>query len=119
MPLPTQAQVNTAGRYAGTVIGTAFAIFGLEAKGISLDQVRAAIGALGTVVNDGVVLIGILAPLYASIKGVISSSSTGQAFAIGANKKTQVNATANGTVIVTMTDPDMAIATLEGNRKAS
>jgi hypothetical protein len=119
MPLPTQAQVNTAGRYAGTVIGTAFAIFGLEAKGISLDQVRAAIGALGTVVNDGVVLVGILAPLYASIKGVISSSSNGQAAAIGANPKALVNAAPNGKAIITITDPGMATAALEGQRKAA
>ena len=40
MWLPSQAQVNTAGRYVGAVAGTAIAIFGLQAKGISLDQVK-------------------------------------------------------------------------------
>jgi hypothetical protein len=84
MNLPTQAQVNTAGRYAGAVAGTAIAIFGLQAKGISLDQVKAGISALGTVVNDIVVLIGIVAPLYATIKGVVSSSPVNQAAAVAA-----------------------------------
>ena len=82
MPLPTQAQVNTAGRYIGAIAGTAITIFGLQAKGISLDQVKAVIAALGTVVNDFIVLIGVIAPLYAAIKGIISSSKTGQAAAI-------------------------------------
>jgi hypothetical protein len=119
MPLPTQAQVNTAGRYAGAVIGTAFTIFGLQAKGISLDQVNSLIGALGTVVNDAVIVIGMLMPLYVTFKGVIGSSSNGQAAALGANPKALVNAAPNGKAIITITDPAMATAALEGQRKAS
>lgn len=119
MNLPTQAQVNTAGRYAGAVIGTAFTIFGLQAKGISLDQVNALIGALGTVVNDAVIVIGMLMPLYVTVKGIVSSSSTGQAAALGANKKTIVNPGDNGKAIITVLDPAMAKAALEGQRKAS
>jgi hypothetical protein len=119
MPLPTQAQVNTAGRYAGAVIGTAFTIFGLQAKGISLDQVNALINALGTVVNDAVIVIGMLMPLYVTFKGIVSSSSNGQAAAIGANPKALVNAAPNGKAIITITDPAMATAALEGQRKAS
>lgn len=119
MNLPSQAQVNTAGRYAGAVIGTAFTIFGLQAKGISLDQVNGLITALGTVVNDGVIVIGMLMPLYVTIKGIISSSANGQAAALGANPKALVNAAPNGKAIITITDPAMAVAALDAQRKAS
>lgn len=84
MWLPSQAQVNTAGRYAGAVAGTAFAIFGLQAKGISLDQIKALIAALGTVVNDFVILIGALGTIYAAVKGVKSSSDISQAASVAA-----------------------------------
>jgi hypothetical protein len=84
MWLPTQGQVNTAGRYATAVAGTAIAIFGLQAKGITLDQAKAVIGALGPVVNDLVTLIGVLGTAYAAIKGVSSSSPTNQAAAVAA-----------------------------------
>ena len=97
MNLPTQAQVRTAGRYAGTIAGTAFVIFGLQAKGFDLDQIKAAIAALGNVVNDIVILLAALAPILAAVKGVASSSSTGQAAAIGANPSTVVQPGPNGT----------------------
>jgi hypothetical protein len=119
MNLPTQAQVNTAGRYLGTIAGTAIAIFGLQAKGISLDQVNALIAAGGTVVNDLVVLAGALLPVYGAIKGILSSSANGQAAAIGANPKTLVTAAPYGKAIVTILDPAMSAAALEGQRKAS
>jgi len=118
MSLPTQAQVNTAVRYAGTVIGTAFAIFGLQAKGFDLDQVKAAIAALGTVVNDVVILIAALAPVIAALKGIKSSSDTGQAAAIGTNSKTLVNANPDGSATVTL-PPDMASAALDAQKKAA
>src|SRR6185312_13295639 len=108
MPLPTQAQVNTAVRYAGTIAGTAFAIFGLQAKGFDLDQIKTAIGALGTVVNDAVILLAALAPILAAIKGVASSGHVGQAAAIGANPSTIVNAAPGGKAVVTLNDPAMA-----------
>jgi hypothetical protein len=79
-----------------TIAGTAFAIFGLQAKGISLDQVKVVIAALGTVVNDFVILVGALGTIYATVKGVSSSSPSGQAAAIGANSKAVVNATPGG-----------------------
>lgn len=85
MWLPTQGQVNTAGRYAASIAGTAIAIFGLQAKGISLDQVKALIGALGTVVNDLVILAGAAGTVYAAIKGVAQSSPTNQAAAVAAS----------------------------------
>lgn len=119
MELPTQAQINTAGRYAGAVIGTAFTIFGLQAKGISLDQVKAAISALGTVVNDIVVLIGLVLPIYTSVKGYLSSSKTGQAAAIGADKSTIVNAAPGGKAVITINDTAMASAALAAQKKAA
>jgi hypothetical protein len=119
MPLPTQAQVKSAAESAGTVVATAFAIFGLQAKGISLDQIKAAIGALGATVNDLVVLASLLYPVYTSIKGYLAASGKGQAEAIGANPKALVNAAPNGKAIITITDPAMATAALEGQRKAA
>lgn len=84
MWLPTQAQVNTAGRYAGVVVGTAFTIFGLQAKGFSLDQAKAVIAALGDTVNSIVILIGVAGPLYLSVRGVNNTSPASQAAAVGA-----------------------------------
>lgn len=118
MLLPTQAQVSTAVRYAGTILGTAFAIFGLQAKGFDLDQIKGAIAALGTVVNDVVILIAALAPIIAAIKGISSSSAAGQAAAIGANPKTIVNPAPNGTATVTL-PPDMAAVALDAQKKAA
>ena len=119
MPLPTQAQINTAVRYAGTIAGTAFAIFGLQAKGFDLDQIKAALSALGTVVNDLVILIGALLPVLAAIKGVASSGSKGQAAAIGANPATIVQPGPNGTATVTITNSAMASAALDAQKKAA
>jgi hypothetical protein len=119
MLLPTQAQVNTAGRYAGTIAGTAIAIFGLQAKGISADQVKAVIAAGGTVVNDIVVLIATIAPLYAAARGIISSSKTGQAAAIGANSSTIVQPAPGGKATVTIIDPAMAQAALDAQKNAA
>lgn len=119
MWLPSQAQVNTAGRYVTAIAGTAFGIFGLQAKGISLDQVKAAINALGTVVNDIVILIGAAGTIYAAVKGVVSSSSNGQAAAIGANASTIVKPAPGGGATVTITDPAMASAALDAQKKAA
>jgi hypothetical protein len=82
MWLPTQDQVNAASRHAISIVGTAFVIFGLQAKGISLDQVKAAITALGSVVNDLIVLIGTLAPFYALLKAASTASHANQIQAV-------------------------------------
>lgn len=84
MWLPTQGQVATAGRYATAVAGTAITLLGLQSKGISLDQVKAVISALGPFVNDLVTLIGVLGTAYAAIKGVNSASPTSQAASVAA-----------------------------------
>lgn len=84
MWLPTQAQVDAASRHAISIVGTAIVIFGLQAKGINLDQVKAVINALGTVVNDLVVLAGVLAPFYAMIKAASTASHAAQINAVQA-----------------------------------
>jgi hypothetical protein len=119
MRLPTQAEINTAGRYAGAIAGTAISIFGLQAKGISLDQVKAVIAACGTVINDISILVGAAAPLYLAIRGIMSSSKTSQAAAIGASPSTTVNAISGGRATVTINDPAMAQAALEAQKTAS
>jgi hypothetical protein len=119
MWLPTQAQINTAGRYSGAILGTAVTIFGLQAKGISVEQIQQAIAAAGTVVNDIIILIGTIAPVYAAVKGILSSSKTGQAAAIGANSSTIVQPAAGGKATVTINDPDMAKAALDAQKSAA
>lgn len=84
MWLPTQAQINTAGRYATVIASTAIGIFGLQAKGFSLDQVKDVIAALGSVINNILILVSAVAAVYASVKGVSSSSPTNQAAAVAA-----------------------------------
>lgn len=99
MWLPTKNQIDTGGRYAGAVAGTAIAIFGLQAKGISLDQIKVIIAALGDTINNLVIAIGAIASLYAAIKGVSNSSPSAQAAAVEAT----------GAIVVTT--PEIAAAT--------
>jgi hypothetical protein len=117
--LPSQAQVNTAGRYSLAIAGTAISIFGLQAKGISLDQVKLIIAALGDAINNIVILVSAIGVLYASIKGVTNSSGSGQAAALGGNAATIVQAAPGGTATVTITDPAMAAAALDAQKKAA
>jgi hypothetical protein len=119
MPLPTQAQVNTATRYGVAVASGVFAMLNLQALGVTLDQVKTVIEELGTTANSLLTLISGMTALYMAYQGVKSSSSNGQAAAIGANPKALVNAAPNGKAIITITDPAMATAALEGQRKAA
>lgn len=82
MWLPSKGQVDTAGRYATAIVGTAITIFGLQAKGITLDQAKAVIQAAGDTVNQIAILAAAGAALYASVKGVFKSSPTQQAIAV-------------------------------------
>jgi len=78
MWLPSRKQVDTATRYAGVVAGTAFTIFGLQAKGFDLQQAQTFITQLGDTLNTVVTLIGAGAVLYGSIRGVNAASPTNQ-----------------------------------------
>ena len=99
MWLPTKAQVDAASRHAITAAGTVIALLGLQAKGIDIAQVTAAIQALGASVNDIVILIGAGGTLYAAIKASHTASPTSQAVAVAAT----------GALVVTT--PEMAQAT--------
>lgn len=78
MRFPTKAEIDTAGRYATAVAGTAITIFGLQAKGISLDQAKAVIQAAGDTVNQLGILIAAAATLYATFKGIFKSGPAQQ-----------------------------------------
>ena len=80
---------------------------------------KTVIAELGTVVNDIVVLVGTVVPIYAAIRGVTSSSPTAQAASIGANPATIVQPAQNGTATVTITDPAMASAALTAQKNAA
>jgi len=64
MWLPSQAQVNAASRHVASAIGGAIIVFGLSTK-IDVNTVNAIVTATGTLVNDAVVLIGLVSPLAA------------------------------------------------------
>lgn len=87
MLLPTKSQVDAASRHAISIAGTAIVIFGLQAKGVSVEQVTAAINALGSGVNSLVVVLAAIAPIYASIKASHSASPTSQVASVQAIAK--------------------------------
>lgn len=101
MNLPTQNQVNTAGRYTLAVVSGIVGVLGLQAKGINMDQVKIIISSLGDLVNNLVILITAAGVAYASIKGTLSASPAAQAEALTKQ--------APGTVVVTT--PEIAAAT--------
>lgn len=103
MWLPTRAQVDAASRHAITAVSTAVAIFGLQAKGVDIQQVTATIQALGASVNDIVILVGAVGGVYATLKASHSASPTAQADAVGAT----------GAKVVTT--PEIAAATSSPN----
>lgn len=78
MWLPTRPQVDSAARHAISIAGTAIAIFGLQAKGVTIEQTTAVIQSLGSAVNDIVVLLAAIAPFYAMLKAAHSASPTSQ-----------------------------------------
>lgn len=85
MWLPTRAQIDAASRHAITAAGVAVTIFGLQAKGMDIAQISAVIQALGSTVNDLVVVAGGLAGLYAAIKASRTASPKAQATAVAAS----------------------------------
>lgn len=76
--LPTKAQVNAASRHAITAVGVAVTIFGLQAKGVSMDQVTAVINSLGDTVNTLVQVVAAVGVLYGGIKAANSASPVNQ-----------------------------------------
>jgi len=84
MWLPTKAQVDAASRHAITAVGTMVALLGLQAKGFDVAQITAAIQALGSTVNDLVLLAGAAATVYASLKASRTASPKSQAISVAA-----------------------------------
>jgi hypothetical protein len=82
MWLPTRDQVNSVSRHAITIAGTAITIFGLQSRGFNIDQIKALISALGSTVNDLVVLAAAIAPVYAALKAASSASHANQIQAV-------------------------------------
>lgn len=83
MDLPTSAQVTAAARHAASFAGGAIVMFGLSTK-ISPDSVTAIINATGNLVNDTVILLGLISPLVAGYFASHSASPTSQAAAVAA-----------------------------------
>lgn len=84
MWLPTKPQVDAASRHAISIAGTAIAIFGLQAKGVTIEQVTSVIQSLGSAVNDIVVLVAAVAPFYAMLKASHSANPTVQGASLAA-----------------------------------
>lgn len=78
MWLPTKAQVDAASRHAITAAGVAVTIFGLQAKGVSMEQVTSLINSLGSTINTLVQLLGAAAVVYGGIKAANSASPSNQ-----------------------------------------
>lgn len=84
MWLPTQAQVNAATRNVASAVGGAILMFGLSTK-IDPGTVNSIITATGTVINDLVVLIGLVGPVVAAYFASKSASPNAQADAVAAS----------------------------------
>jgi hypothetical protein len=84
MKLPTKAQVDAASRHAITAAGVAVTIFGLQAKGVSMDQASAVIKSLGETVNTLVQLIAAIGVVYGGIVAARSASAINQAKSVAA-----------------------------------
>lgn len=81
MQLPTQAEVNAATRHLASFAGGVILAFGLSGK-IDPQTVQNIIGAAGTLVNDGVILVGLVAPLVAGYFAKQSATPAAQASAV-------------------------------------
>jgi hypothetical protein len=84
MNLPTKAQVDAASRHVITAAGVAVTIFGLQAKGVSMDQVTAVIKSLGDTVNTVLQLVAAIGLLYGGVVAAKSASKENQAKAVAA-----------------------------------
>lgn len=75
---PSKAQIDAVSRHAITAAGIAFTIFGLQAKGITLDSVVTLIKSLGDTANTVVQLVAAIATVYGGIKAFSKSSPASQ-----------------------------------------
>jgi len=101
MWLPTKGQIDAASRHAITAAGVAVTIFGLQAKGVSMEQVTALISSLGETVNTLVQVIGAAGVLYGAVKAANSASPT--------NRIADVRAIATGSASAVAVDAQKAL----------
>lgn len=78
MWLPTKAQVDAASRHIITAVGVAVTIFGLQAKGVNMDQVKVVIESMGATVNTIIQLLAAAGVVYGGIQASRSASPTSQ-----------------------------------------
>lgn len=89
MDLPSAAQVNAAARHVASFAGGAVVMFGLSSK-INPDSLNAIINATGTLINDAIVLFGLISPLLAGYFASKSASPVAQAAAVAATGATVI-----------------------------
>lgn len=102
MNLPTQAQINAATRHAASFAAGAIAMFGLSTK-LDPNTVQQIINATGTLVNDAILLAGLISPFITAWYASKSATPKAQADAI--------TKAVPGTVVVT---PDKTLAAVTG-----
>jgi hypothetical protein len=98
MNLPTSAEVNAATRHIGSFAAGAIAMFGLSSK-FDPSTVQQIIAASGNVINDVIILIGLVGPFITAY--FASKSATPAAQAVSLEKQ--------GAIVVT--SPEIAAAT--------
>jgi hypothetical protein len=81
MNLPTQSEVSAATKHVASFAAGAIAIFGLSTK-LDPNTVQQIIAACGSLVNDAILLIGLVAPIVTSFYASKSASVSAQADAI-------------------------------------
>ena len=81
MALPTQSEVNAATRHLASFAGGAIVAFGLSTK-IDPQTVQNLITATGNLVNDGILIAGIVSPMVAAWYAKRSATPVAQAQAV-------------------------------------
>lgn len=84
MWLPTKPQVDAASRHVITAVGVAVTIFGLQAKGVDMNNVKALIESLGNTINTLIQLVAAAGVLYGAVKAANSASPANQGASLAA-----------------------------------
>jgi hypothetical protein len=74
MWLPTKGMVDAAKRHVITAVGVAVTIFGLQAKGVSMENATALINALGDTATTILQVIAAAATIYGGIKAASTAT---------------------------------------------
>jgi hypothetical protein len=81
MNVPTQSQVNAASRHAATFTAGAIAMFGLSTK-LDPNTVQQIITASGNLINDIILLAGLITPIVTSLYASWSATPASQSAAL-------------------------------------